>query len=303
MKELRELKEQLDDALLQTGHVTSEDFLFNPSFAHFGGSHYVFTLRKVSAESLRRTQIIFEVEISGDYELGGINNFQELSHIKGYAVRDLKFGIAGDQVFATWNTGHTTNAKLANQVLVSSYPDLSDVSIVDWSRRSRIEKNWGFFEEHQNLCCVYSLRPLLLLFSSDKMGDEKVRFHAFSRKRGLGIFRRSISIGSQPVRIRDKLVFTGHLKPQFFKLRMYIPLLVSLNLKTSDSTLQFLRFPQKGLSFRWSRFNPFAFAVNYASGFAPFRKGYLMGVGIADEDYKLFYLRKDLEVFGDATNP
>ena len=292
MEELRDLKEQLNDALIQSGKVAREDFLFNPSFAYLGGQKYVFTLRRVCGVSLIRTQIIFEVEINEDHGLESIGNFQELSEIHGNIIRDLKFGIAGNQTFATWNTGHPTNPRLSNQVFVSPYPNLPDISIAGWSRRSRIEKNWGFFQHDQNFFCIYSLSPLVLLSSTDKIGDARLIFDVFSSSRRMRIFGRALSIGSQPIREGENLILTAHLKPRFFKFRLYFPLLVTLNLINLRYTIEFLWFPRKGLSFRRSRLNPFAFAVNYASGFAPCRKGYLMGMGVADEDYKLFLLAK-----------
>lgn len=247
-----------------------------------------------------RTQIAFEVEFSDKSELTHMENFQEFSEIQGHLVRDLKFGVAGSQIFATWNTGHPRDKALANEVLICSYPELSDVSVADWSHRSRIEKNWGFFEENHRLNCIYSLTPLLSSFFEAKLGEGRVSFEAVdSQIDAHNPFRRWIAIGSQPIRVGDRLVLTAHFKPQFFKFRLYLPMIVNINLTTADFTFRFIRFSRtQGPSIKRSRFNPFAFAVNYASGFAPYRDGYLLGIGLADENYKLFFVRRNDVLFG-----
>lgn len=294
MDELTALRVQLNDALLQSGHVSRGDTLFNPSFTVIGERRLAFTLRKVSgSDASERTQVIFEAEIDENFQLLWISEVQELSHVKGFLVRDLKFGTAGNQTYATWNTGHPKPSISQNEVLISSYPDLLAASVVGWIGRKRIEKNWGFFEEDDVLHCVYSLFPLVRLFSVDKLGNGKMKFETLLKNKKYGSFGGMISIGSQPIRVKNYLLFTAHLKPQLLKFRVYLPLLAKVNLETSSLTFRFLRFPKSGLSLRRSKLNPFALAVNYASGLTPFGTGYLLGVGRADEDYKLFFLCKN----------
>ena len=290
---LPELEEQIKSELFRQGLALRDDLLFNPSFAMAGENHYVFTLRKYSRLNQRKTQLLFEVRLDNDLGLKSISQAQEISSIKGHQVRDMKLGQFGERIFATWNTGHPRNKKENNELFISPYKSISNASKVVLEGRARVEKNWGFFQQHGSIRSLYRLdQPVILESDSFRPGSELVMRPLDSQFSPSKLRNKRISIGSQPISYNDQLVLTCHWKPGIGKFRAYLPLIVFMQPNEQGFRIKtyFLRI--KPFSLKLSRLNPFAFAVNYASGLAKNKDGLLLGLGVADEDFRLFLIQR-----------
>ena len=277
----------LKSKLVSSGMATYEDALFNPSFIEEQSGTLVVSLRKVSAtKEQTRSQLIFRVFDIGT-EGVHVEKIREVVELGKHKVRDMKLfkNYDTEEIFATFNTGHELRG---NQILIAKLSDLDNPYILKFGARRRIEKNWGFFWQGEDLFALYSVFPLTILrqikneneFQTIPMEIAK----SFSHKRYL---RRLISIGSQPIKIGSELMLTIHLKPKILFWRAYIPLIAKINTNTGEVTVIKITFGTHVLSFQPSSLNPRALFVNYASGLVVLKDRLILGLGHKDKTFSI----------------
>lgn len=231
------------------------------------------------------------------------------AHAAGHGVApvaDPKLFAVGDDVFATFNTGSATGGP--NDVYVMRIaPTLGVPQRCVLAERNRIEKNWGFFDDGGGvLRALYSLHPVSvvrvvagdlggrgeLTLAHEPRDSDAARFDGNGHPRGrIGLGRRMLSIGTQPIRAADgSWVLVEHEKTYIKRWQLYTGRAVRLTgLDTAHPVVaqqgprlvHDLRssVPRPGLH------NPAAVLVTYFAGLTGYRGRYLLGYGIDDTRY------------------
>jgi hypothetical protein len=176
--------------------------VFNPSPIVDGGTtHIAFRAESTPGERPFRAYYARFVD-------GVATEFVELSTVREefdlLRVADPKLVKLGDEVYATFNSGHVHGAQ--NDIFLQRvYPTLGRPQRCRFPGRARIEKNWGFFlTPAGKLAVLYLLSPLkiLELVDGEPGGGGDLTFDEPGYLAS-GKHFPSIHIGSQPLSLPD----------------------------------------------------------------------------------------------------
>ena len=155
----------------------------------------------------------------------------------GVPVCDPKLLRSGSRCWMTFNTGHFEKP---NRIFVAQVePDLGPLWEVAYDGRSKIEKNWAFFEHDGALHALYNAAPTIVLREAGRFG-QTIRFERLSiadtaagKAKKKTTKQPQITIGTQPVLLDDAGTygFIGHRRWYWRGKRIYLgtPMTLRMN--------------------------------------------------------------------------
>ncbi|MDT9592010.1 hypothetical protein RDV89_02960 [Nocardioides zeae] len=216
-------------------------------------------------------------------------------------VADPKLFAHDGRVLVTFNTGFT-HPEPNGLGVIALTPTLGPPQWCELEGRARIEKNWAFHTgDDGGLAAIYGLAPLVRLRlakgvvgSGDALVFERVTARPGADDASAGLegavglgWRRSLSLGSQPVRAGDDLLLVGHEKlyrtgRDGEERRGYVGRLVRVRGERVTVHPDRLVHSWRDARPRPGVHNPRALFVTYFSGLALADDRLLVGYGIND---------------------
>ena len=208
----------------------------------------------------------------------------------GCPVADPKLFSLNDRPWVTFNTGHFENP---NSIYIAPLsPDIGQPLRVDLEERSKIEKNWGFFEQDGSLRAVYGLDPLMILAETHRTDDTVFMRPTSPLFRAQRKKKPRITLGSQPVWLSGsgtKMAVIAHRRHYFRGKRVYTgrPAILDLEAQTARwaKTPWFHSF--RALLGDDVRHNPNLLSCTYFSGLSIYGQNMIVSYGINDVGFAI----------------
>lgn len=236
-------------------------FVFNPSFV-FDGLIQYWAFRCYAEASNEILSIIYIYdESSSSLTVHNLNpTFQKRYGIKASDPKLLKIG---DTIYCTLNSGYS--AKTNNSIFLINVSAGLLIKRCVIKSRSRVEKNWAFFEQEGTLKLLYSISPICKTYSLLSETEDEL-FFAPEREVMNGL--PSLSIGTQPIQKDNNLYLISHKKYSFLKKRLYmgVPVKIDLNTLTLETGSVSLVHSLKSMLGARFRFNKNLISCTYVSG-------------------------------------
>lgn len=285
---------QANDLVSSVKHFASSAGIrgaFNPSVA-FVGDTLVATLRGEERPGARPFRAWVLWGALGK-KLAGASLTDAMAEHGVHPVADPKLFVAGEKVFATFNTGYVRTG-INDIYVVEVFPNIGWPQRCVFSGRQRIEKNWAFFQSGSgDLAALYSaVPPQLLKLTQGELGTSSDLVFDGS---GIGLTNVSdrFTIGSQLAWVSEsEAMIVLHEKHRILNKRAYTGRLALLSI--SDRVLDKLEIRMGKTRLIHSRIatlpqlrpnNPNLISATYFSGLAPSADGLVLSYGVNDRDF------------------
>ncbi|MCB0745251.1 MAG: hypothetical protein KDC67_15185 [Ignavibacteriae bacterium] len=269
--------------------LDSYNFVFNPSFLKHDSFNYL-TIRVY--DDLTNSILSFLYIWNGKKVVNKINLSEYFSlKLDIKKVADPKLFIMGNSVYGTYNTGD--RMKDSNQIILFKLDknQISNFYICKYSERTRIEKNWAFFNINNELHVLYSLSPLTILKTTNVIDNNIVFKKKFSDENQNF---KNYSIGTQLLELNDKYYFIAHKKIFFRKRRLYLGRLFELTKgahpKATAKPLMLIHSLKSLLGEKF-KFNKKLISCTYFSGISKYKDKIILSYGINDLKWKLAIIK------------
>lgn len=266
--------------------------IFNPSLLHFG-DNLIMTFRAIDDVNHGRIES-FLLVIEDGFEGMSLVNLTIHAQQHGIPIAaDPKLFLEHDKaIWLTFNTGYS---KIGNDIYVMRvFPQLEAPMKCIYPTRKKIEKNWAFFFEEDNLFALYSVNPTVILRASNP-SETDVAFSLHHHKHTSTDLK--LTIGTQVFSLGDdELGLIAHRKITFLGKRLYygVPVKISKSGQGYQVNVCNVKIAHNFISLFGARkkHNKNLISCTYFSGVCSRGEEVLLGYGINDINYSFATLQK-----------
>lgn len=266
-------------------------YVFNPSYV---------THKQTSYLAIRVfddiTNSIFSMLYfwKNEKNIQSINLTVYFNNIGGFnKVSDPKLFIMNNCLWGSFNTGHTDKEKNKLCLFEMESSKIKNYYLCIYDKRNRVEKNWTFYSIDNQLFCLYSISPLIVLKAISFI-DNHVVFEEYYK--GDTVQFKNYSIGTQMIKINRCFYFIAHKKIFLNGKRLYFgkPFKFEfLDKPVLTSSKKFLIHSFRSLIGNKHKFNKNLISCTYFSGLSSQNDKIHLSYGINDIKWNIVTIEKN----------
>lgn len=285
--QLKKYKEGVLPTILES-EISIYKYAFNASYLEHNNLKYL-AIRVY--DEVEKTILAIMYCWENEINISKINLSQELKTRLGVVkVADPKLFVMQNKVWGSFNTGHVSRGD--NDLGVFQIDDIQVKSsfICTYSNRMKIEKNWSFFMEKNQLFALYNVNPFTIL-KGDIESENQIVFKDFYLDEKVSYS--NYSIGTPLVKSNDKYLFIGHYKIFFNKKMVYLGKPFQLVFGEKPMLIKGRRFifhSMKALFGNKKKFNVRLLSCTYFSGILKKNNRIYISYGVNDVKWNIVSL-------------
>ncbi|MDT0557340.1 hypothetical protein RM697_01690 [Ichthyenterobacterium sp. W332] len=264
-------------------------YVFNPSFIRHKNKSFL----AIRAYDNEQDSIEALLVIWGDYFETKIiklsDYFSEKLNLN--KIADPKLCIINDTVWGSFNTGYSQ--KDNNKLVLFSVEkfNINNYYLCNYYNRKKVEKNWAFFSENENIYVLYGINPLIIL-KLVKTDLCNMYFEDYQTFKSLSY--KNYTIGTPLVKINGEYFFIGHRKFVRKGKRLYLGkpfrFVFSEQIKLKSENKYLLHSIKDLLGSKY-KFNKNLISCTYFSGIDFFNNNLYISYGINDVRWNIVRIR------------
>ncbi|HIB49055.1 MAG TPA: hypothetical protein EYN07_10685 [Flavobacteriaceae bacterium] len=265
------------------------NYVFNPSFLIQGNIRYctfrVSDTNRGIIEALlyvwKDDKVLLKVNLTEFFS----------SKLKIERVADPKLFVLNNEIWGTFNTGHVRKGQNQIYLFKVGLTGVEQTYKCIYESRQRIEKNWIFFYNNNEVYCLYGLGPLSIL-KLEKKEDGEATFKMFFKDNNQNYPNHSL--GSPGVFKDGYLYFFTHYKFFFRNRRTYFGRAFCLKVDNFEihHNKNFYIHNFSSLLGGKKKFNPNLQSCTYISGITFLDEYALISYGINDNDWHISKIKR-----------
>ena len=271
--------------------ITQYKYAFNPSFVtHEGVSYLAIRVFDDFTNSIYSMLYFWEdeknikiINLTGYFNRTGI--FSKVS--------DPKLFIMNNNLWGSFNTGYTDKKENKLCLFEMEGSKIINYYLCNYDKRTQVEKNWTFYNINDDLFCLYSICPLIIL-KANSFNDNQVVFEDYYKSDNFQF--KNYTIGTPIIKIDKSFYFIAHKKYFIKGKRLYIGKPFKLELldkPTLTSSKKFLIHSFRSLFGNKHKFNKNLISCTYFSGLNFKNNKIHLSYGINDVKYNIIALEKN----------
>lgn len=260
-------------------------YVFNPSYIVNNQNHYLaIRLFDETSNSILAMLYIW----TNEYEFSRINlseYFKTKTNLK--KVADPKLFVMGNSIWGTFNNGFIEKENNIIGLFKIKESTIKQHYFCEYKNRSRIEKNWSFYSENNQIFALYGLNPLTILKLSH-FENEKAIFKDYFIDRNQNFY--GYTIGTPLAKIDSNHLFIAHKKIVKSGKRLYLGKAFLLNTEDEaklKSSGKYLIHSLKSLLGVKKKFNKNLISCTYFSGIFAVDNNICLSYGINDVNWNV----------------